>query len=365
MVRVCIDTPVLYNFPMEKDEPLISLVIATLNSESKLPNTLDSIKKQNYPQDKLEILLMDGGSTDKTKEIAEKYGCRIIHNPKVVPAWAKYLAYLEAKGDYAIYIDSDEVIENDNSLRLKLKAFQENPNVRAVTGSGYKNPDGYPFLNNYVNEFGDPFSFFIYRLSKDYRYFIDSMKKNYTVIKENNDYVIFDFSNTKKLPIFELVAMSSMVDLKYLKQNFPEIKDGPGLIPHLFNLLLSKGSYIGITKNDAVIHYSSETMEKYYGKIRSRVKNNIFTPADEGYRGRDSYETRLGKLKKYLFVPYAFSIIFPLIDAIYLAVTRKNWGYLSHVKLTVYTAYQILYFYVMKLTGKTPELKSYGEFKKV
>ena len=261
---------------MSGQEPLVSLIIATLNSEAKLPNTLDSIKKQKYPQDRLEILLMDGGSTDKTKDIAQKYGCKVIHNAKIVPAWAKYLAYLEAKGDYAVYIDSDEVIENDNSLNLKLKVFQENPNVHAVTGSGYKNPPDYPFLNNYINEFGDPFSFFIYRLSKDHRYFISNMKTSYTSVKETDDYILFDFTNTKKLPIFELVAMSSMVDLNYLKQNFPEIKDTPGLIPHLFNLLISKNTLIGITKNDAIIHYSSESMARYYGKILSRVKNNIF-----------------------------------------------------------------------------------------
>jgi glycosyltransferase involved in cell wall biosynthesis len=345
--------------------PVISLVIATLNSEEKLPRCLDSIKKQTYNQKNIEILVVDGGSIDKTQEIAKKYNCRIISNPKVVPTWAKYIGFLEARGDYALFIDSDEVVENENSFRLKLEVFKENPNVHAVTGSGYKNPIGYSALNNYISEFGDPFSFFIYRLSKDYKYYISSMKKDYSVTKETKNYIVFNFSSVHKLPIFELVAMSSMVDLVYLKKNFPETKYNSGLIPHLFNLLISKGSYIGITKNDVVTHYSSESVNKYYGKIISRIKNNIFSPAIEGFRGRDRYETSLGKLKKYLFIPYAFTLIFPLIDSIYLAVTRKNLGYFNHVFLTIYTAFQISRFYLLKLFGKTPELKSYGESMKV
>lgn len=350
---------------MNTSHPLISVIIATFNSEQKLPACLDSIRKQNYPQDKFEILIMDGGSTDKTKEIAKKYGCKVIHNPKMVPAWAKYLAYLEAKGEYAIYIDSDEVIESTTSVKRKLQVFQENQNVHAVSGSGYKNPEGYPFLNNYINEFGDPFSFFIYKLSKDSRYFIPTMKKKYTIVKENENYIVLDFAHAKKLPIFELVAMSSMVDLTYLKKTFPEIKENPGLIPHFFNLLRSKDAHIAIIKNDAIIHYSSESMSKYYGKIVSRVKNNTFTPADEGYRGRDKFESPVGKLKKYLFIPYALTLVFPILDSAYLAVTRRNIGYFNHVKFTFFTGCQILYFYGLKLMHKTPELKGYGEVKVV
>ncbi|PIR43600.1 glycosyl transferase [candidate division WWE3 bacterium CG10_big_fil_rev_8_21_14_0_10_32_10] len=349
----------------KENYPLISIVIATFNSERLLPNTLKSIRAQSYPQNKIEILIMDGGSTDKTKEIAIKYKCTIIHNPKTVPAWAKYLAYLKAKGNYGIYIDSDEVIENKDSIKHKLKIFLENPKVHGVTGSGYRNPKGYPFLNNYVNEFGDPFSYFIYKLSKDHRFFVKSMKNYYPVEKETNDYVLFNFKNVKKLPIFELVAMSSMVDFKFLKKEFPQIKSNPGLVPHFFNLIISKDGLIGITKKDVLTHYSSENIKKYLGKIRSRVKNNIYTKAEEGFLGRDTYQTTLGRLKKYLFLPYALTLILPLFDSIYLSITRKHFGYFLHVPLSFYTAICILYYYFLKLIGSTPELKSYGESKVV
>ena len=52
--------------------PLVSIMIATFNSEKVLPRTLEAIRAQTYPQDKLEILAIDGGSTDSTLEIAKK-----------------------------------------------------------------------------------------------------------------------------------------------------------------------------------------------------------------------------------------------------------------------------------------------------
>ena len=41
--------------------PLVSIVVATLNSQKTLSDALKSIKMQSYPQDKIEILVIDGG----------------------------------------------------------------------------------------------------------------------------------------------------------------------------------------------------------------------------------------------------------------------------------------------------------------
>lgn len=343
----------------------VSVIIATFNSAQLLPKVLDSISRQTYPASKMEILVIDGGSTDETRTIAARHGCRIIDNPKTLPAWAKYIGYKVAKGKYALYLDSDEVFENVHSIEQKIEAIERNPFVHAVTGSGYKSPKRYFFLNQYSNEFGDPFSFFIYRLSKDYRFFIDTMKKKYHVVHEDSRHIVFDFSECPSLPIFELVTMGSLVDLHYLKKNFPEIMDNPGRIPHFFHLLVSKGAYVAIIKHDPLIHYSSDTLGKYLGKITSRVVNNIYTSAKEGFKGRDEFLKGRERYKKYLFIPYALSLVFPFIDALYLSSTRKNIGYLVHVPLCLYTACLILYYMSLKLVHIQPVFKSYGGIKSI
>ena len=92
--------------------PIVSIMIATFNSEKVLPRTLDAIRAQTYPQDKLEILAIDGGSTDSTLEIAKNLGCKIIDNPKTEPTYAKWLGFSKCTGKYLITIDHDEVMEN-------------------------------------------------------------------------------------------------------------------------------------------------------------------------------------------------------------------------------------------------------------
>ncbi len=339
---------------------ILSIVIATFNSERLLPRVLDSIAKQTYPSSKIEILTIDGGSTDGTREIARSYGCRVIDNPKTLPAWAKYIGYTHARSAYLMYLDSDEIIESTQSIKRKINILQSNPSVHAVTGSGYKSPKSYSILNDYINEYGDPFSFFMYRLSKSYRFFVRSMKTTYSIVEENKDHIIFDFSHCRELPIFELAAMGSIVDLQYLRTNFPNILKSPGLIWHFFHLLVSKGTYIAITKNDALVHYSVNSLRHYLRKITSRVITNVYTPAKEGFKGRDELAAGYGYIKRYLFFPYTFSIILPLIDSIYLSLTRHNFGYLVHVPLCIYTASLIMYYSVLKLFGSQPIFRSYG-----
>lgn len=342
--------------------PLVSIIVATYNSSTTLERVLMSIRNQTYPSSRLEILVVDGGSTDKTRQIARSFECRIIHNPKTLPGWAKHIGFTMAHGKYVMFLDSDEIIEDHQSIARKIAVMQKNPTVHAVTGSGYKHPEDYLFLNRYINEFGDPFSFFYYRQSKDYRYFINQMKHLYDCVDETNDYIILDFLNIENLPLLEFGAMGGIVDRAYLKSQAPEMMDNPSLIPHFINVLVKHGSYVAIIKHDALVHYSSDTLRKYLSKITSRVVNNVFTSAREGFRGREEFGSQVLHYKKYLFLPYAFFMIGPIIDAMYLILSRRHLGYFIHVFLSLYTGFQIVYYTILKLIGFRMKIKSYGEY---
>jgi glycosyltransferase involved in cell wall biosynthesis len=344
----------------------ISIVIATYNSEGTLSMVLDSIVGQSFSPRKMEILIVDGGSTDDTLKIIKKYNCKIINNPKTEPVYAKFLGYLNAKGRYIVYLDHDEVIENPKCLEIKHSIFLKHKDVKAVIGSGYKNPRGYPFINNYINEFGDPFSAYIYGLSKDARFFEKQMIARYGNVEENKHYTVFNLGSVRRMPIIELCAAGSMFDGKYMKDNFPDTLKKPSLIPHFFYLMNSKSSLIAITKNDALVHYSSDTLSKYLNKIRWRIKNNIYHKSDmgeSGFTGREKYSSIIVQYKKYLFLPYVYTVIFCLLDSIKLSVTRKNIYYLIHLPLCIFTANLILYHLFIKLFGNSPKLKSYDEKK--
>lgn len=192
------------------------------------------------------------------------------------------------------------------------------------------------------------------------------MTKRYEVVYDSTDYTVFSMQNVSDPPIIELCAAASMIDAHYMKKNFAQTKEKPELIPHFFYLLIQKNPYIAITKHDGLVHYSSETFIRYINKIKWRVKNNIFNLSklgDSGFSGRKRFSHNAIDIKKYLFLIYAFLLVFPLIDAIYLIVTRKKIAYYIHLPLTLYTAIIIVWYYLLKILGYKPVLRSYDEKK--
>lgn len=309
--------------------------------------------------------MVDGGSEDNTRDYVLSKGYIVISNPKVEPVHAKYLGYLEAKTDYVMYLDHDEVLESYKSIENKIKLFQIDKNVKAVICSGYKTPQGISFINDYINEFGDPFSAYRYWLSKMDRFFIERMKSKYTVSHEVEIGVFFEFKKYIDLPIVELVAAGSMIELKYFKEKFPNTLVSADLLPHFFYMMIEDGKSLAITKSDAIFHYSSDTFSSYLNKVKWRIKNNIFFShlGKAGFSGRDEYEKGFSRYKKYLFFPYSFSILLPLIDSIYLMMSRRKLSYIIHYPLVVFTSVHIIFYMMMKLFGYKPKLTSYDASK--
>ena len=86
-------------------QSLVSVIIPTFNSERFLEKCLSSLKRQTY--ERLEIIVVDDGSTDSTIGIAEKHGCKITRNPKVGRAAAKNEGVRYSFGEYLVFVDSD------------------------------------------------------------------------------------------------------------------------------------------------------------------------------------------------------------------------------------------------------------------
>ncbi len=80
-----------------------SLIIPTLNEEESLGFVLDSIPENSVD----EIIIVDGGSTDGTIEIAESYATRVIHEARRGYGQACATGTDHAQGEIVIYLDAD------------------------------------------------------------------------------------------------------------------------------------------------------------------------------------------------------------------------------------------------------------------
>ena len=67
----------------ELKKPRISVVIPTYNEEKNIRRTLFKLNHQTIPRDDYEIIIVDGKSTDRTREIAEDMGARVIIQKRI------------------------------------------------------------------------------------------------------------------------------------------------------------------------------------------------------------------------------------------------------------------------------------------
>jgi len=343
-------------------KPQISIIIPTYNSISTVEKVFESIKKQTLSKNSYEVLVIDGGSTDGTLQVAKKYGFTVINNPKQHQVYAKHMGHFAARSNYVMHLDSDEVLENKNSLEVKLKYFKLKDDLVAIVPSGHKTPQSLSAVNNIINDFGDPFSYYMYGYSFNHRFFVNQIKQKFHPKFENSDIVGFVFDNSSSLPGIEMSASGMVVDKKYVNKIIPQLKKHPHLISQSFFYIVENGGGVGFTKNDPIIHYSASSWGKYFKKLRSRVINNVFSTdmGKSAFSGRLEYYSTWFSIKRFLFIPYSFLILPSLITSISLVVTRKKLVYLSFPILCFYISIMIVYFQSLKFMGKQIRDKGYG-----
>lgn len=96
----------------------ISIIIPCRNEEEYIKDCLDSLIGQDYPNDNLEILVIDGMSTDKTREIVkgycEKYPfIKLLDNSEIFTPYALNIGVKESRGEVLVRIDAHAKYKKD------------------------------------------------------------------------------------------------------------------------------------------------------------------------------------------------------------------------------------------------------------
>ncbi|MHA1144484.1 MAG: glycosyltransferase [Candidatus Helarchaeota archaeon] len=121
---------------VNRDElPKISIVIAALDEENVIERTLKHLVQVDYPKEKMEILVVTSGSTDRTEEICRGFQeVTIVNDPvekKGKPA-ALNLALKKIKGDVLVLYDADTIIPSESLIPLV--SVLSDPRYETVVG---------------------------------------------------------------------------------------------------------------------------------------------------------------------------------------------------------------------------------------
>lgn len=116
-----------------KKLPTLSILIPAHNEEKNLGKTLKNLKRLSYPRSRLEIIVIDNASTDKTFEVARKHCVKVLRIEEKGKAKALNIGLRHARGEIIGCMDADSFASRD--ALLKMVGFFQDPKVGAVTPS--------------------------------------------------------------------------------------------------------------------------------------------------------------------------------------------------------------------------------------
>jgi glycosyltransferase involved in cell wall biosynthesis len=120
------------------DLPLVTIVTPSFNQAAFLEQTIQSVLSQDYPN--IEYMVIDGGSTDGSVAIIERYAPRLAYwqsrNDRG-QADAINQGWRRAKGEILAYLNSDDYYSRTDAVSRVVRAFRQSPEAGLVHGEGH------------------------------------------------------------------------------------------------------------------------------------------------------------------------------------------------------------------------------------
>ncbi len=141
--------------------PLVSFGIPTYNEERTIERCLKSIFSQDYPQDRIEVIIIDDGSSDRTLEICVRYPVRIIHQSNSEgaiqafkgasggPEAGRRIGVEMANGEFVVLFSADNELACRDWLSQMVKPVLEDREIVGAHAPVLAPREDYP-INRYL-----------------------------------------------------------------------------------------------------------------------------------------------------------------------------------------------------------------------
>ncbi|MBP7239493.1 MAG: glycosyltransferase [Saprospiraceae bacterium] len=113
--------------------PFVSIIIPAKNEEKLLRGCISSLHQLDYPKEKIEIIIVDGLSSDNTAGVALEMGAKVIRNVKQTVSPGRNVGFENAKGDLIAFTDADCIVD-PRWLSNCIKYFENDPAVACAGG---------------------------------------------------------------------------------------------------------------------------------------------------------------------------------------------------------------------------------------
>lgn len=201
-------------------DQLVSVIIAAYNSEKFVKAAVNSALNQSY--EKIEVIVVDDGSTDKTWETINSIDDSRLKTLLKVNGGvssARNMALSAIQGDFFCFLDADDIMP-DRSVESRLSIFNENPSLDFVDGKVlYVSSDLKPLREGYTPDFqGNPMPLLL-RLDRR------CLFGNTWMIRRHEN-VIYRFNEdlTHAEDLYFYLSICNQYDSNYAYTNHPILK---------------------------------------------------------------------------------------------------------------------------------------------
>jgi glycosyltransferase involved in cell wall biosynthesis len=136
------------------EEPLVSIVVPTLNSARTVRRTMESLRSLDYHN--FEVVVVDGLSEDETLRIVEEfqayYHLRVVVEPRRGRGVAYNRGIQESRGKYVAFLDSDATVATPTWIKRVVEVMERDPQVGVVFTKVFAPPDS-SFLQKSIDTF--------------------------------------------------------------------------------------------------------------------------------------------------------------------------------------------------------------------
>ena len=338
--------------------PKVSIITCTYNGERVIEDYFRYLFMQDYPLNKIELIISDGGSIDKTMEIVNSYKKKYPRIIKIIPNKSKIkvgrgrgldVVSRKASGELMILIDQDNLLFQKNWIKKMVEILLKYKNISGVQ-SMLQAPRNSSLLDRYLNLIGieDPFAINYslnsqislnpheFYFNKEEKFYIYEVNKKNFYYAGDNGFVI------RKKDFFESGGYTQDID------NF-------------YRMALSKKKYkIAVPKNIRLHHKSSTSLKHLIEKKGYYVKRYLL----ENYSNREFYwfsfkKNNLSQNLKFIkTVIFYLSFFSQLIEGIKMYLKEKEPAWLIHPVATwLITIFYINFFLSSKISKKQKEAK--------
>lgn len=327
---------------VDDNYPTISVILPFYNEENNLKRLLPSLKRMDYPKNKIEYVFVNDGSTDGSAELARKFGCRLINVNTHDIELNKGIGLHTARGDLVYWLDADmEVCSTDFFTQLT-KPLVEDPTIGASFTNEFAQDAGSVKVESSLLRF---ISYHPLQQDPLYAFFSPDLEKQ--VVEKRKNYLICRFI-PGKIPAVGRILYRRKELLKTAVG-----KSKPFIDMEAVEMYTRGGHNLyAYVPNAKIRHYHAENLRELIEKRLRNLERDYLPNYDHKYFLWLNPNDKKDIIKIIFWVIYANLFLPEFVRGIIRAVYYKDTALLWHPVVSILTTDAIVIGFLSKHKGR-------------